>query len=436
MKRTLYIKLLEWKNSLHRKPLVLEGARQVGKTYLLKEFGKNEFKYVAYINCHNNPQIGSLFSDYNMDRIIRSVSAICECPVVPGETLVIFDEIQEVAGGLASLKYFCELRNNLHVAVAGSLLGISYMRGESYPVGKVNTLRLYPMHFNEFLEALGRKNLLAAVESCDWEVQRTLHGELKDLLRLYYYVGGMPEAVAAYIENSDLQMVRSIQKEILVAYDRDFAKHAEDSVQRIRLVWNSIPAQLAKENKKFIFGAIKKGSRASYFDKALQWLRDAALIYRVERCKLPEIPLSFYVEPDAFKIFMHDVGLLCAMAEIPAAQILVDDSIFSKYKGAFTENFVLTQIVAAGGGAVHYYAKENSTVEIDFLLQGETKVFPIEVKAEENVKSKSLKQFITEDFKAQNLKGIRFSMLPYKDQQWMENLPLWSVYSYTKSTVR
>lgn len=426
MIRTLYNKLLDWKTSPHRKPLILEGARQVGKTWLLKEFGKNEYSEVAYINCHNNPDVANLFADFNMDRVLRSIAAITGVTVRPETTLVILDEIQEAKNGLASLKYFNEQCPDIHIAVAGSLLGLAYRRGESFPVGKVDFMQLYPMTFGEFLSALGKTQLLDIIATHDWDTQAALQSTLIDLLRQYYFVGGMPEAVLTYINTNDINAVRDVQRAILMAYDRDFAKHAADDVQRVRLVWNSIPSQLARENKKFVFGAVKKGARAAYFDKALQWLKDAALTYRVERCKKPEMPLSFYVEPDSFKIYLLDVGLLGAMAEIPAKQILVNDSIFTDYKGAFTENFVLQQLLATRHSNIYYFSKDNSTQEVDFLFQTDDDIIAVEVKAEVNVKSKSLSTFINVDNAGRGIKAVRFSMLPYKDQGWMKNIPLWS----------
>ena len=426
MIRTLYNKLLDWKTSPHRKPLILEGARQVGKTWLLKEFGKNEYSEVAYINCHNNPDVANLFADFNMDRVLRSIAAITGVTVRPETTLVILDEIQEAKNGLASLKYFNEQCPDIHIAVAGSLLGLAYRRGESFPVGKVDFMQLYPMTFGEFLSALGKTQLLDIIATHDWDTQEALQSTLIDLLRQYYFVGGMPEALLTYINTNDINAVRDVQRAILMAYDRDFAKHAADDVQRVRLVWNSIPSQLARENKKFVFGAVKKGARAAYFDKALQWLKDAALTYSVERCKKPEMPLSFYVEPDSFKIYLLDVGLLGAMAEIPAKQILVNDSIFTDYKGAFTENFVLQQLLATRHSNIYYFSKDNSTQEVDFLFQTDDDIIAVEVKAEVNVKSKSLSTFINVDNAGRGIKAVRFSMLPYKDQGWMKNYPLWS----------
>ena len=430
MKRKIYQSLLKWKNSPDRKPLILEGARQVGKTFILKEFGQNEYENLIYINCHNNEFASTLFQqDFDMDRILRAISAYSFQSIKAGKTLIFIDEIQDAPNALASLKYFCEDARNQHVVAAGSLIGITHHEGESYPVGKVNTLRLAPMTFEEFLWAKGADALAKIVADCDWKTMFPLDGKLQDLLRQYYYVGGMPEVVLNYVTNNDIPSVRRIQEEILSAYDHDFAKHAGNEAQHIRMVWFSIPGQLAKENKKFIYGAMRKGARAKDFERAIQWLVDAGLVIKTTRCLKPKMPLPFYEDKDAFKLYLLDVGLLGALSKAPARQILVDNSIFSEFKGSFTENYVLQQISAARRFPIYYFSKDNSTQEIDFLVQTDEKIIPVEVKAEENVKSKSLRGFIA-DNAAEQLKGLRCSMLPYVDQSWMENIPLYSVEGY------
>lgn len=430
MKRKIYQSLLKWKNSPDRKPLILEGARQVGKTFILKEFGQNEYDNLIYINCHNNEFASTLFQqDFDMERILRAISAYSFQSIVAGKTLIFLDEIQDAPNALASLKYFCEDARNQHVVAAGSLLGITHHEGESYPVGKVNTLRLAPMTFEEFLWAKGADALAQIVADCDWKTMLLLDGKLQDLLRQYYYVGGMPEAVLNYVTNNDIPAVRRIQDEILSAYDHDFAKHAGNETQHIRMVWFSIPGQLAKENKKFIYGAVRKGARAKDFERAIQWLVDAGLVLKTTRSLKPKMPLSFYEDKDAFKLYLLDVGLLGALSKAPARQMLVDNSIFSEFKGSFTENYVLQQISASNQFPIYYFSKDNSTQEIDFLIQTDERVVPVEVKAEENVKSKSLHGFI-DDNAAEQLKGLRCSMLPYIDQNWMENIPLYSVEGY------
>ena len=430
MKRKIYQSLLKWKSSPDRKPLILEGARQVGKTFILKEFGQNEYDNLIYINCHNNEFASTLFQqDFDMERILRAISAYSFQSIVAGKTLIFLDEIQDAPNALASLKYFCEDARNQHVVAAGSLLGITHHEGESYPVGKVNTLRLAPMTFEEFLWAKGADTLAQIVAECDWKTMLLLDGKLQDLLRQYYYVGGMPEAVLNYVTNNDIPAVRRIQDEILSAYDHDFAKHAGNETQHIRMIWFSIPGQLAKENKKFIYGAVRKGARAKDFERAIQWLVDAGLVIKTTRCLKPKMPLSFYEDKDAFKLYLLDVGLLGALSKAPARQMLVDNSIFSEFKGSFSENYVLQQISASDRFPIYYFSKDNSTQEIDFLVQTDERIVPVEVKAEENVKSKSLRGFI-DDNAAEQLKGLRCSMLPYIDQNWMENIPLYSVEGY------
>ncbi len=435
MKRLIYNKLLEWKHRSDHKPLVLEGARQVGKTYILQEFGRNEFDNMVYINCENNEAIKQLFAiDYNIDRILLGLEAYSLQKIIPGKTLLFLDEIQELPGGVASLKYFCENARSLHVAVAGSLLGILNLQGQSFPVGKVETLRLYPMTFIEFLMARGKQQLVDVLQSLDWNIINPLHNIFVEELRLYYFVGGMPEAVTTYLECADPSRVRAIHEEILNAYVRDFAKHAAGETQRVRLVWDSVPEHLARENKKFIFGAVKSGARASYFDNALQWLQDAGLIYKVENIRQVELPLKFFANRDIFKVFMLDVGLMGAMALASPDEMLVKDNVFSIFKGAFTENYVLTQLKSIDGVHTYYYSKPNSTLEIDFLCQIDGNIVPIEVKAEVNVKAKSLATF-SKTHSTRVAQSLRFSMQPHIDQGWMQNVPLYAVEAFVKKRV-
>lgn len=431
MKRKIYDSLLKWKHSANRKPLVLEGARQVGKTYILKEFGKNEYDNMVYINCDNNAFMRTLFEqDYNMERILRAISAFSFQSIVPGKTLIFIDEIQESPKALTSLKYFCEDAHEQHVVVAGSLLGISNRAGESYPVGKVDILRLYPMSFEEFLWAKGAEPYCELLNRRQWDVLRPLDAMLQDLLRQYFYVGGMPEVVLDFVTNNDVPKVRALQKSILKTYDRDFAKHAGRETQRIRMVWNAIPGQLAKENKKFIYGAIRKGARAKDYEKAIQWLVDAGLVTKLNRCLSPTMPLSYYEDAEAFKLYLLDVGLLGALSNAPARLMLAENKVFIEFKGAFSENYVLQQLQTMGDMPLYYSSKDNSTQEVDFLVQTEERIIPIEVKAEENVKSKSLRGFVTVDHADKHLKGLRCSMQPYVDQGWMENIPLYAVLGY------
>lgn len=425
MERSIYSSLKKWKESPTRKPLILQGARQVGKTYILKEFGAREYSEVVYINCDDNNDMQNMFVDYDVDRIIRSLSAISGISIKPSTTLLILDEIQEVERGLASLKYFCEKAPEYHVAVAGSLLGITLHEGTSFPVGKVDMLYMYPMDFEEFLLAMGKEQLVELLRSNSWAALTPLRGMLTELLRQYYFVGGMPEAVKTYVERGDIWEVRSIHSKIIDAYRNDMSKHVpKQQVQRINMVWNSIPSQLARDNKKFIYGALRKGARANDFEIAIQWLVDSGLVHKVHRISKPVVPLKFYEDMASFKLFLLDCGLLGALSETPPEQILIGDNVFEEYKGAFTENYVLQQLKSLPRTFVYYYSNDNSTLEIDFVVQHEAHVIPIEVKAEENLRAKSLRQFVTDNA---GLHGVRFSMSDYREQDWLTNVPLWAV---------
>ncbi|MBO6118502.1 MAG: ATP-binding protein [Bacteroidales bacterium] len=428
MKRTIIQDLINWKQSQDRKPLILLGARQVGKTYILKQFGKQEYENVAYINCDNNALVQNLFAeDYNMERIILSIGAITGENIKKNKTLIIFDEIQELPKGLSALKYFCEDAPDYHVAVAGSLLGITLHYGESFPVGKVNILNLYPMNFEEFLLAKGKNQLYNILTEKQWEVIKGLQSQFIQLLREYYFVGGMPEAVLKFTQTNDAVSVRQIQKDILSAYEKDISKHApKDTVVRINQVWNSIPSQLAKENKKFIYGVIKKGARAKEYELAVQWLIDAGLVYKVNRVRKPTMPLKVYEDIAAFKLYLLDTGLLGAMSDIPAELLLLPNAM-KESKGDYTENFISSQLHTVKDIVINYYSKENSTLEIDFVIQKNADIYPIEVKSEANVQSKSLKTLIKDN---PNLKGVRASMLDYKEQENITNVPLYALKIY------
>ncbi|MBP5420346.1 MAG: ATP-binding protein [Bacteroidales bacterium] len=435
MKRFIYNDLAKWKNSIDRKPLILLGARQVGKTFILKDFGRNEFENMVYVNCHQNEFANGLFRNLETERIVTEIDRFYETRIIQGKTLLIFDEIQEAPNGIASLKYFCEDMPQLHVVAAGSLLGISLRSDESYPVGKVNTLKMYPMSFAEFLLAKGRSGLIEVLKHLEWDSMKAMNEDFTELLRQYYFTGGMPEAVKTYIETNNVAKVRSIQHEILDAYERDIAKHTKTQAINIHQVWESIPAQLARENKKFIFGAVKRGARAATYETSIQWLVDAGLVYKVERVREPSMPLKFYADHEAFKLYLFDCGLLACMAEANPNAMLLGDNAFIEFKGAFSENFVLQQLKSTGL-SVYYYSKEKSTMEVDFLYQTADRVVPIEVKAEENVKSKSLATFVNQEFRDKSLKAIRISMKPYIDQQWMENIPLYATESYINTQIK
>ena len=429
MKRTVENQLIAWKNNPHRKPLIVMGARQVGKTYLLQQFGNNHYDHVAYINCDNNPSVANLFAeDYDMERILLAIGAIAKVPIIAGKTLIILDEIQELKNGLTALKYFCELAPQHHVAVAGSLLGITMHQGESAPVGKVDIINMYPLTYTEFLDAMGHEQLVHILKSQDWKTIQMLKQEYIKYLRIYYFVGGMPEAVLQYIETRDTMSVREVQNNILAIYRSDMSKHAtQQEVVRITQVWQSIPSQLARENKKFIYCAIKSGGRAREFELAIQWLQDAGLVHRINRASKPDLPLKFYEDISAFKLYLLDTGLLGALANIPPEQILTKDNELSASKGAFTENYVVTQIATMRDITMCYYSNDNHTLEIDMLLQERSNIWPIEIKAEENLRSKSLSTFVKNN---PNLIGLRFSMSDYRDQEWMQNIPLYACVTY------
>ena len=428
MKREIYSKLLEWQSRRDHKPLILDGARQVGKTYILKAFGSKEYKNFSYVNLDKDAVAKSIFEpDHDIPRILRTLSAHTGVDIVPKDTLIIIDEIQESAAALGCLKYFKEDFPQYDVAVAGSLLGISIHEDQSFPVGMVELVRMFPMSLHEFLNATGNEKLTELLLNCDWSAVNTLSQKYIDLLRQYYYVGGMPEAVAGYIKGRGLGAVRKIQKDILAGYRKDFSEHApKKEVPRIEMVWDSLPSHLAKENKKFIYGAVRKGGRSKDFEVAITWLKDAGLIYKIHRVSKIEYPLKFYEDFDVFKIFPLDVGLLGAMTDVPASQMLVGDNIFKEFKGAFTECYVGEQL-ARIQIPTFYFSSNETTVEVDFVVQTEKRVIPLEAKAEENVYAKSLKTYIDDHPK---LKGLRVSMKNYIDQGWMENLPLYAIEGY------
>ena len=429
MRRLIYEQLLGWKNNPNRKPLILNGARQTGKTWLLKEFGSKEYKKLAYINCDESPEIKNAFTDYKTDRLIRFFSVLSNTVIEPENTLIVLDEVQTAPNALTALKYFCEDAGEYHIAVAGSLLGIGLHEGTGFPVGKVDEINLYPLSYTEFLLAMGQEQLVNFMSEQRFEETAQLEATFIDYLRQYYYVGGMPAVVRDYVEKQDFKVVRDIQNQILSDYRRDFSKHIpSDLLPKINLVWDSLPAQLAKENKKFIYGMIKKGSRAKEFENAIQWLMDAGLVYKVKRVTKVEKPLKFYEDHSSFKLFMLDMGLLGAMSDVSAKDVLVNNTAFTEYKGAFTEQFVLQELVGLNK-QLYYYSKENSTLELDFLLQKE-ELYPIEVKAEENLKSKSLRTVYEND---NRLHPVRFSMAGYKEQDWLINVPLYLVQSWANT---
>lgn len=428
MERKIYQDLLRWKNSATRKPLVLLGARQVGKTWIMRHFGESEYDKVVYVNCDDMAEAKHLFdTDYDIDRILLALQAISGVRITKGDTLIIFDEIQEASRGLHSLKYFCEKAPEYHVMAAGSLLGVTIGKGESFPVGKVDMMHLYPLDFEEFMMAVGEGERVRLLRSKDWALIDALLPLFVERLRQYYYVGGMPGVVSDFVSYSDLQQVRALQKEIIEAYRRDISKHTSGQTSvRIRQVMDSLPGQLAKENKKFVYGAVRSGSRAKDFELAIQWLLDAGIVYKVNRVREARMPLKFYEDFDAFKLFMLDCGLLACMANVPAGQMIVGDNAFVEFKGAFTEQYVLQQLVSLGL-VPYYWSNARTPAEIDFVIQHEDEIIPIEVKAEENVRARSLSQFVKDN---PGLKGLRISMKGYVEQDWMTNIPLPTIAAY------
>lgn len=418
--------LYKWKESKYRKPLIIEGARQVGKTWLMKEFGKKAYKDTVYINFDANSRMAELFSvDMNPQRIILGIELYAGRKIDPDNTLLIFDEVQEVPKALSSLKYFYEDAPQYHIVCAGSLLGIALHSGTSFPVGKVNFLKLYPLSFKEFLMATGNERFAELLSQHDYGMITTFKQTYIDALKHYYFVGGMPEAVLRFSENQDFNEVREVQRRILDAYEQDFSKHAPNEiVPKIRMLWNSIPSQLAKENKKFIYGLVREGGRAKDYETAIMWLSDCGLVHKVSRVNAPNLPLKAYEDLKAFKLFIVDVGLLGCMTGLRQRTLLDGNDLFVEFKGALTEQFVLQQLKTIENLHVYYYTNERGSCEIDFLVDNGETVVPVEVKAEVNLKAKSLRTYHD---KYNPEVSIRTSMADYKAEDWLINLPLYAV---------
>lgn len=428
MRRLVYDQLVTWKNKSDnkRKPLLLQGARQVGKSWLLEELGRNEFESVALINFEEQKELSNLFSaDFDEERILRSIEIASGVKLIPGKTLIIFDEIQSVSRGLLSLKYLYKNAPEYHIAAAGSLLGITLHKDDSFPVGKVEFIDIYPLSFEEFLMAMGQDAMLKTLYSRDWELISTFREKYIDLLKQYYFVGGMPEVVESYVNDRDFVEVRSIQNNLLRAYDADFSKHPPvEIIHRIKMVWDSIPSQLAKENKKFIFNAVKSGARAKDFELAIEWLKQAGLLYKITRVNNGSLPLDGFEDTDAYKLFMVDVGLLGAKSGLDAKTLIDGNLIFTQYKGALTEQYVLQQLLSHNDMKIHYWTPLTGIAEVDFLIQFRGDVIPIEVKAEENLKAKSLKSF---NDKYKPKLSIRTSMSNFREEEALTNLPLYAI---------
>ena len=425
MKRYAIKQLLEWKNNPNKKPLIIEGARQVGKTWLMQEFGKNEYRQVAYINFENNLQMKMVFDmDLDPKRIIQDIGLNTNLTINPKDTLIIFDEIQECPRALTSLKYFNETAPEYSIIAAGSMLGVTLHKGTSFPVGKVDFMTLYPMSFVEFLEAIGEERFIPFMEKLDFQTISVFKDVIVRLLKHYFYIGGMPEAVQDFVINKDFIRVKDIQNKILKSYEMDFSKHIDSNlVEKIKLLWNSIPAQLSKENKKFIYGAIKKGARANDFELAIAWLRDCGLIYQVHRVNKPIDPLKFYEDLSAFKIFILDIGLFCNLSNVSSSLLIENKKIFEEFNGALTEQYVLQQLKTKEKN-IFYWSTDTSRSEIDFMIQSEENVIPIEVKSTINLQAKSLK-FFREKFKPKI--SVRTSLADYKKTDDLYDIPLYMI---------
>ena len=418
--------LKKWKSRKNRKPMILEGARQVGKTWLLKEFGATEFEDVAYINFDSNSQMRELFAgDLAVERIITGLELYVGKKINAEKTLLIFDEVQEVPRALSALKYFFEDAPEYHIVCAGSLLGIALHEGTSFPVGKVEFMKLYPLSFKEFLLATRKERFVRALEAHDFGLVTSFKQTYIEALKQYYYIGGMPEVVAAFAENSDFNEVREIQQRILNAYEQDFSKHAPNNiVPKIRMVWNNIPSQLAKENRKFIYGLIREGARAKDFETAIMWLADCGLVHQVYRVTSPGMPLKAYTDMKAFKLFLLDVGLLSCMTGLRQKTLLEGGEVFKEFKGALTEQYVMQELAVKKGIGVYYYTNERSSAEVDFLVDDGEDVIPVEVKAETNLMAKSLKYY-TEKYSPRI--SVRSSMADYREEGSLLNLPLYAI---------
>jgi len=426
MYRTALEELYKWKEKKNRKPLIIRGARQVGKTWLMKEFGSAAYENCVYVSFDNNRAMRELFSaDLNVTRLITGIELYAGHKIEPSSTLIIFDEVQEVPQALSSLKYFNEDAPQYQIISAGSLLGVALHQGTSFPVGKVEFLDLFPLSFSEFMLAMGKEQFKSLLDQGDFSMASTFKQEYIDLLKYYYFVGGMPEVVLSFFENRDFNEVREIQGRIILTYEQDFSKHApNETVPRIRMLWNSIPSQLTKENKKFMYGLIKEGARAREYEYALMWLNDCGLVHKVHRVTAPNLPLKAYEDLKAFKLFMADIGILSCMTRLRQDVLLDGNDLFKEFKGALTEQYVLQQLKTIRGIEAYYWTNDRNTAEVDFLLDTGNQVVPLEVKAEVNLQSKSLKAFAD---KYKPPVSVRSSMTDYKRESWLINLPLYAI---------
>ena len=426
MKRDRFSELILWKEHQRRKPLILRGARQTGKTWLLKEFGRTHFRKLVYVNFEEASNLQSIFKyDFDITRIITALQIYSQTVISPEDTLIVFDEIQSAENGITSLKYFCENAPQYYLIAAGSLLGMGLHSKVSFPVGKVDFMDLRPMTFSEFLMALKEDGLAETIKGKDWATLSLFHNKLIEYLKYYLYVGGMPEVVKVFSETRDWEQVRKVQIQILNSYEADFSKHTPNEiVPRVRMVWQSIPAQLAKENKKFVYGVIREGARAKDFEIAIQWLVDCGLVIKIHRVSKPAIPLIAYQDLSVFKLFLHDVGLLAAMAGIQINVLLNGDAVFTEFKGTLTEQYVMQQLRIDSNRYIGYWTNERSTSEVDFIVQDKGEIIPFEVKSGENLRAKSFKLFC-EKFTPE--RAVRTALTPYKKEDWMTNIPLYGI---------
>ena len=428
----MYRKIIEdlknWKNSQHRKPLILQGARQTGKTWIMKEFGRMEYQNTAYLFCQENQALQNLFeAPFDKERLLNGFQLLCGFKIEPEKTLIIIDEIQDIPKAITALKFFYEQAPEYHIICAGSLLGVSLHEGVSFPVGKVNFLNLYPLSFSEFLMAIGKEQHAALINSNnpDAELIKSFSADFTEFLRYYFFIGGMPEVVSTWIETKDFNEVRRVQKELLRTYENDVSKHTSDEMaNKIKQVWDSVPSQLARENKKFLYSVVKESARAREYENAINWLSNAGLLTKVFRVNKPGIPLKAYEDLDAFKIFILDTGLLCSMTNLSAKVLLEDNKLFTEFKGSLTEQFVCQQLISEFGITPYYWSSKDATAEVDFLFQNDDEIIPVEVKARINLQAKSLKLY-RETYTPET--AFRFSLSDYVNHGVLKDVPLYAL---------
>lgn len=428
----MYRKIIEdlknWKNSQHRKPLILQGARQTGKTWIMKEFGRMEYQNTAYLFCQENQALQNLFeAPFDKERLLNGFQLLCGFKIEPEKTLIIIDEIQDIPKAITALKFFYEQAPEYHIICAGSLLGVSLHEGVSFPVGKVNFLNLYPLSFSEFLMAIGKEQHAALINSSnpDAELIKSFSADFTEFLRYYFFIGGMPEVVSTWIETKDFNEVRRVQKELLRTYENDVSKHTSDEMaNKIKQVWDSVPSQLARENKKFLYSVVKESARAREYENAINWLSNAGLLTKVFRVNKPGIPLKAYEDLDAFKIFILDTGLLCSMTNLSAKVLLEDNKLFTEFKGSLTEQFVCQQLISEFGITPYYWSSKDATAEVDFLFQNDDEIIPVEVKARINLQAKSLKLY-RETYTPET--AFRFSLSDYVNHGVLKDVPLYAL---------